>query len=691
VLLISDNPTVRKDLNAALSVSSIGRFEVKYARTLADALESLNITPIAAILLDMFLPDSQGIETFERLFAAVPDVPILIAGDIAHEDDALQTIDRGAQDYLLLEDLNCYAASRAVRTAIKRNAIANSHFIERERAQITLNSIGDAVLSTDVAGNITYLNLVAETMTGWSRDEANGQPLVEVFHIIDGLSRAIARNPMLMAIQQDKTVGLTENCMLIRRDGTEFAIEDSAAPIHDRRGHIVGAVIVFHDVSKARALSSQLKYAAHHDVLTDLPNRLLLMDRITQAIVSARRNRTALAVIFMDLDHFKNINDSLGHAVGDKILRSVSARLVANVRGSDTVSRQGGDEFIILLSEIAHPEDAAISAAKLLGAVSAPITIDSNYLCTNCSIGISIYPSDGTDAETLIQNADTAMYHAKETGRNAFHFFESGMTARAVERQLIESCLSRAIERNEFVLYYQPIVDLKTEQIAGMEALIRWQHPERGLVFPDEFIRFAEDSGLIVKIGKWVLGEACRQAVEWRRMDLPDLIVAVNVSAVEFMENGFVQGVRECLAESGLESRFLKLELTEGVLMKDVAKTDGILHELNAMGIELGVDDFGTGYSSLSYLRKFPIAVVKIDRSFVQQITEDGGNTSIVSAIIGLGQSLGHIVIAEGIETEAQKEYLQSRDCAMGQGYLFGRPQPADATKLLLEAAFACQ
>lgn len=691
VLLISDSTAVRERMRTALSMSNIGRFEVEYVRTLTDALERLRTTGIDAILLEMFLPDSQGIETLERLFAAEPFVPILIVGDNLNEELALQAVARGAQDYLLIEYLDCYTAPRAIRTAIERNIIADRLFIERERAQVTLDSIGDAVLSTNVSGDITYLNMVAETMTGWQRNEATGRPLAEVFRIIDGATRETAADPLHMAILQNRIVGLTENCILVRRDGTEFAIEDSAAPIHDRARRLVGAVIVFHDVSKTWAMSAELKYAAHHDALTGLPNRLLLLDRINQAIILAHRNKTLLGVLFMDLDHFKNINDSLGHAIGDRLLRSISGRLVANIRHSDTVSRQGGDEFIILLSGIAHPEDAGVSAAKLLHAVSAPVAIDLNYLSINCSIGISIYPADGTDADTLIQNADTAMYHAKESGRNAFHFFEAEMTAKAVERQLIESSLSHAIEREEFVLYYQPIVHMKTGKIAGMEALIRWQHPDRGLVFPDKFIEFAEDSGLIVKIGRWVLGEACRQAIEWQQLSLPDLIVSVNVSAVEFMDKGFVRGVRECLSASGLAARYLKLELTEGVLMKDVAKTAGILQELNAIGIELGVDDFGTGYSSLSYLRKFPIVVLKIDRSFVQQITETGGNTSIVSAIIGLGQSLGHLVIAEGVETEAQRLYLQSRDCAMGQGYLFGRPEPADVTKRLLATAFAHQ
>jgi diguanylate cyclase (GGDEF)-like protein/PAS domain S-box-containing protein len=677
ILLIENDSAAATEIRAALTAGGGVPFEVEWVRQLSDGLERLNEKGIAAVLLELSLPDSGGIETFDKLFTAAPDVPILILGGNANEALAKEAVGRGAQDYLLPGHLDSYSLPRALRNAIERKAVEDALYVEKERALVTLNSIGDAVLCTDISGNVIYLNLVAESMTGWPREEAIGKPLSEVFQIIDAATRKTARDPMKMAVEENKTVGLTVNCVLVRRDGFESGIEDSAAPIHDRAGRVIGAVIVFHDVSAARAMSHQMTHSAQHDVVTNLPNRLLLNDRISQAISLARRQNRPLAVIFLDLDRFKYINDSLGHATGDKLLQSVSKRLLAGVRNSDTVSRQGGDEFVILLSEISHPEDAATSARKLLLSLNAPHSVDGHDLDIAGSIGISAYPEDGEDAETLIKNADTAMYHAKEKGRNNFQFFKPEMNRRALERQSLEGSLRHAIERQEFLLHYQPKVNLLTGQITGVEALIRWQQSDRGLIPPSHFVPIAEDCGLILPIGRWVLREACRQARAWQCAGLPRLPVAVNVSAVEFRDEGFVDGVRTVLSETGLEARCLELELTEGVLMEDAESTAAVLQELKTMGVYLAVDDFGTGYSSLSYLRQFPIDILKIDRSFVQQITADSEDSLIVSAIINMGKSLKHVVVAEGIETQEQKAYLQSQHCEEGQGYFFSRPVPA--------------
>jgi diguanylate cyclase (GGDEF)-like protein/PAS domain S-box-containing protein len=562
-------------------------------------------------------------------------------------------------------------------------------FVEKERAQITLNSIADAVTCTDVSGNISFLNLVAQKMTGWTNEEAAGRPLAEVFRIIDNATRQPACDPMRMAVEQGSPLGITVNCVLMSRDGAEYAVESSVAPIRDRTSRFIGTVIVFHDVSAARALSAQMAHSAQHDVVTSLPNRLLLNDRITQAVALARRNQKSVAVIFLDLDHFKNINDSLGHATGDKLLQSVSRRLLASVRKSDTVSRQGGDEFVILLSETTNPEDAATSANKIILSLSGPHSIEGLDLHIDGSIGISVYPGDGEDAETLIKNADTAMYHAKEHGRNNFQFFEAEMNSRAVERQSLESGLRLALERSEFLLHYQPKVNLGTGEVTGVEALIRWLQPDRGLVPPSQFIPIAEDSGLILPIGRWVLREACRQAREWQEAELPFKRISVNVSATEFRHKDFVEGVRSILAETGFDACRLDLELTEGVLMDDAESTASVLKALKAMGVHLAVDDFGTGYSSLSYLQQFPIDVLKIDQSFVRQISGDPNDTAIVRAIIDMGKNLKQRVIAEGIETQDQLAFLQARHCSEGQGYLFSRPLPAAQCAALLQTGIA--
>jgi diguanylate cyclase (GGDEF)-like protein/PAS domain S-box-containing protein len=562
-------------------------------------------------------------------------------------------------------------------------------FTEKERAQVTLNSIGDAVLSTDVSGNVTYLNVVAEHMTGWSKKDAVGHPLTEVFQIIDGVTHKPSPNPMELAIQQNSTVGLSANCILVRRDGYECAIEDSAAPIHDRDGQVTGAVIVFHDVSMARAMVLEMSRLAKHDILTDLPNRLTLSDRLTQAISLARRNHNQLAVLFLDLDGFKRINDSLGHSIGDKLLQSVAERLSTCVRKSDTVSRLAGDEFVILLPEVTHAADAAVSAVKIITELKKEHTLGEHRLRVTVSIGVSTYPDNGDDAETLIKNADTAMYHAKQSGRDNYQFFTPDMSLQGVERQSLEGQLRYALERHELLLHYQPKVNLKTGAITSVEALVRWQHPERGLLLPGQFLTIAEDTGMIVAIGQWVLREACRQTREWLDAGLLAVPVAVNISSLEFQSEQFLQGVQAALKNTFLDPRYLELELTETVLMRHAESTVDALGQLKAIGVRLAVDDFGTGYSSLSYLTRFPIDALKLDQSFVRNVITSSDDATVVSAVISMAKSLKHRVIAEGVETVEQLAFLQAHGCDQGQGYYFSRPVVAEQFAKLLETGIS--
>ena len=430
---------------------------------------------------------------------------------------------------------------------------------------------------------------------------------------------------------------------------------------------------------------TKLHHLAHHDVLTGLPNRTLLQDRLDQAIELARRQGRRFAVLFMDLDRFKQFNDSLGHAVGDQLLQSVAQRLMGCVRHSDTISRQGGDEFVVLLSNIKQPEDAALIAQHMLTALTVPHLIDHHELHVSVSIGISTYPADGQDSETLIKSADSAMYHAKENGRNNYKFFEPEMKVRTVRRQSLETSLRHALERQEFMLYYQPKIDLHSNRIVGAEALIRWQHPEWGLVPPSQFVPIAEDCGLILPIGRWVLREACHQARAWRQAGLPQIAVAVNTSALEFDDKDFLENLRVTLEETNLEPRYLELELTESVLMRDAEFTDSVLHALTDLGIKLVIDDFGTGYSSLSYLRQFPIDTLKIDQSFVRRMTSSPDDAAIISAVISLGKSLKLRLIAEGVETPEQHAFLLDQHCDEGQGYYFGHPAAAETFATLLQ------
>jgi diguanylate cyclase (GGDEF)-like protein/PAS domain S-box-containing protein len=685
ILIISDCLSDVHSLREALCRARDGPFDIETVTLLSAGVERLEKDDIDAILVDLSLPDSQGIDTFDQLFAAARHTPILTLSTEDAEPVAVEAVQRGAQGYLLKGTIGNYLVPYALRNIIQRKAVEEGLYVAQARAEITLNSISDAVISTDMSGNVDYLNVAAEHMTGWTRDKARGCPIQEVIRIINAVTREHERNPIKWVLQKDEPMGLNADTILIRRDGAEIAIEDSAAPIHGWDGRICGAVLVFHDISAAQAMTMKMAYLAQHDFLTNLPNRVLLNDRIAQAIAMARRHGTHLAVLFLDLDNFKHINDSLGHAIGDRLLQSVARRLAGCVRDSDTVSRQGGDEFVILLAEDRLAEDAALAAEKILTAMASPHTLGGIELHATTSIGISAYPADGQDAETLIKNADTAMYHAKDKGRNNYQFFRNDMNIRAVERQFIESRLRLALERKEFVLHYQPKVNLATGKITGVEALIRWQHPEWGMVMPERFISIAEDCGLIVPTGRWVVREACRQARQWTDAGIDPGSIAVNISALEFRRKDFFDSVRTILNDTGLSPHCLQLEITESVLMRDVDASTAILRRFKDLGVQLAVDDFGTGYSSLSYLKQFPIDVLKIDQSFVRDLDPDQqDNGVIVSAVIGMGNSLHQRVIAEGVETQSQLDFLRAHRCEEGQGYLFSRPIAANQFTALL-------
>jgi diguanylate cyclase (GGDEF)-like protein/PAS domain S-box-containing protein len=674
LLLVEDNPGDARLLREMFNEQGLHTTEFSHVECMSAAEKHLAAHRVDIILLDLGLPDSEGVAAVRRIHIAAPHVPVVVLTGRDDESLAAQALQEGAQDYLIKGQIDSRGLLRALRYAIERKSMEEALFVEKERAQVTLNSIGDAVVCTDISGKISFLNLVAEKMTGWPWEEAAGRSMDEVLRIVDATTRKTTPDPMKMAVGQGRTVHLPLNCILLRRDGFEIPIEDSVAAIHDREGQAIGAVIVFRDVSAARAMALEMTHSAQHDFLTGLPNRMLLNDRVNQAITLAPRHMKKVAVLFLDLDGFKHINDSLGHPIGDKLLQSIAKRLVECVRGSDTVSRQGGDEFVVLLSEVAHAEDAAISALRMLEAVAQAHSIDGHDLHVTTSIGVSVYPDDGQDAETLIKNADTAMYQAKENGRQSYQFFKPAMNVRAVERQSIEENLRRALERQEFSLHYQPKVNLRTGEITGAEALLRWTHPVRGPVSPGQFIPVAEDCGLILPIGQWVLREACKQARAWAEAGLPATTMAVNISSMEFRDDNFLDSIFAILKETGLDPRALELELTESVLMKRAESAATVLKTLRASGVRVAVDDFGTGYSSLSYLRKFPIDALKIDQSFVRQITMAPDDTTIVTAVISMGRSLKLRVVAEGVESQQELEFLRAHQCDEAQGYYFSRP-----------------
>jgi diguanylate cyclase (GGDEF)-like protein/PAS domain S-box-containing protein len=462
-----------------------------------------------------------------------------------------------------------------------------------------------------------------------------------------------------------------------RKDGTKLWFSENMRVVSED-GVVVAYEGTNEDVTDRKVAEERVQYLAYYDALTGLPNRTLLKDRLTKALADARRQKYKIALLFLDLDRFKDINDSLGHAVGDLFLQEVAERLKRFAREQDTVSRLAGDEFLIMLTHINDISDAAVAAERLMDAMTTGFVVQGHALNVSCSIGISMFPEQGADCETLIKNADAAMYGAKESGRNNFRFFAEHMNARAAERLILENSLRQALGKNELFLVYQPQMDIATGMITGLEALLRWQHPELGLVPPDRFIRIAENSGLIAPIGEWVLRTACRQARTWQDDGVPAVSVAVNVSAVQFRQEGFCQLIRKVLDETGLAPQYLELELTESLLLANADVTFSVLQELKDMGVTLAIDDFGTGYSSFNYLRQFRVSKLKIDRSFIRDIAVNPDDAAITTAIISMAKSLNLRVIAEGVENEAQMSFLRAHQCDEIQGYYFCKPLAVD-------------
>ena len=545
-----------------------------------------------------------------------------------------------------------------------------------------LEQTADSVVITDRAGVIEYVNPAFEKTTGYARAEALGQTPRLVKSGKQGVGFYKKLWGTILAGEVFSEVFVNR-----RKDGSLYYEEKTISPLKGPAGQITHFVATGKDVTERVQTQERLQHMAQHDALTELPNRVLFLDRLKQSLARARWHQRLVAVLFVDMDRFKNINDTLGHEVGDRLLQALAERFTDGVREGDTVARFGGDEFVILLDDVASEMDIGAAAHKILEALAPPFTIDGQSLYITASIGISLYPNDGEDSGTLIKNADIAMYRAKELGKNTYQFYSADMSARAFERLTLESSLRHAIERNEFRLYYQPQIDTVSGAILGIEALLRWQHPVFGLVAPAEFISLLEETGLVVPAGEWVFHTACEQLCAWHAAGWPTLRMAVNLSPRQFQTAGLARMIERGLATVGCDPGLIELEITENILLQHTAATLDTLEVLRTLGVRMAIDDFGTGYSSLSYLRRYSIDALKIDRSFVHDVPGDADDSALVSAIIVLAQSLKLNVIAEGVETEAQREFLQERGCRIMQGYLFSRPLPADAFTALLEKA----
>ena len=596
-------------------------------------------------------------------------------GDVSYWFDLREWV-RGLAALVLLFDL--YAIYQHLQLQRIRRHLSEQQGLrlaeEKYRAIFEDAVIG--IFQTTPEGRPLSINRALAQMYGYDSPE---QLLAEVSNVarqlfvepgrMDELTHALDKNGVVRGAVVE----------VYRRDRTKKWLLVNLRAVRDAGGNITLHEGTVEDITDRKAAEERVQYLAYYDALTGLPNRTLLQDRLSKALAGARRQKDRVALLFLDLDRFKNINDSLGHSVGDLLLQDVAERLKRSAREQDTVARLAGDEFLIVLTDVKEIQDAAVAAERFMDAMTAEFAVQGHPVSISCSLGISIFPEHGVDGETLIKNADAAMYCAKDYGRDNFRFFTDEMNAQVVERLTLESSLRLALGRKELFLVYQPQMDIGTGRITGLEALLRWQHSELGLVPPDKFIRIAENSGLIMPIGEWVLRTACSQARKWQDEGLPAVPVAVNVSAVQFRQEGFRELIRRVLHETGLAPQYLELELTESLLLSNADVRFLVLQELKAMGLKLAIDDFGTGYSSFSYLKHFPVGKLKIDRSFVRDVAVNPDDAAITTAIISMAKSLNLKVIAEGVENEAQMSFLRAHQCDEIQGYYFSKPLTVDA------------
>ena len=615
--------------------------------------------------------------------APLPQVQVQGADEIARLATAFNTLTTTVNE--LQEEVESRVAKRTVTLQDMNTALVKeilSHKKTGEQLHVAANAIENAaegVMICDSEERIISVNKAFSRITGYDAEEILGTTPDTLLG--DDESRAKRADISRTVVDQGHWKG---ELWSRRKDGERYLEQCSVTAVKDDAGRLVNFIVLFSDVTKQKEDELRLQFLAHHDPLTGLLNRTLFQQRCEEALMLAERKSTKAAVIFIDLDHFKTVNDSLGHAYGDDLLKQAAGRLVECVRKTDVVGRLGGDEFIVLLNEVGDSGDVALIAKKILERLTASFTVAGREIFVSASLGISWFPDDGQSAATLIQNADAAMYAAKEQGRNNYQFFSAEMNAQALEILMMASNLRLAIERQELVLEYQPRIDLKNGKVMGVEALVRWNHPTLGRIMPGQFIGIAEKTGLIEPLGNWVLKKACDQMIEWRASGMAPTRIAVNLSARQFMQSELTERIEAVLQETGLEAQALEVEVTESMVMHDPRRAAVILQRLKEMGVAIAIDDFGTGYSSLSYLKRFPIDYIKIDQSFVRGIPRDAEDVGITNAIIAMAKTLGVKLIAEGVDNAEQLAFLKQEGCNEGQGYLISSPMPADALRRFL-------
>jgi diguanylate cyclase (GGDEF)-like protein/PAS domain S-box-containing protein len=586
---------------------------------------------------------------------------------------------RQAEALLEQKSLELFQANEALKGELAERQRSEARF--RDLTELS----SDWYWEQDENLRFTHLSGGSLEKGGFNPQTSLGKTRWEIPNIVMSEEQWTAHKATLVAHQPFYDLTYQQ----VADDGTVHYVRVSGRPILDEQGRFMGYRGTGKDITEAVHAQNRIQYLAYHDSLTELPNRAMFSELLNHAISKARRHNRRMAVLFIDLDRFKNINDTLGHEAGDTLLQEVGRRLKHTLRQSDTVARLGGDEFVVLLEEIGDARQVEKVAGKILAAVVRPFHLLGQEFRVTASIGASIYPEDGQDEQTLMKSADIAMYQAKEEGRNAFRFYSAKMDIHTFERLALESSLRRALERTEFELHYQPKRDLHSGAITGVEALLRWRHPDLGMVAPAQFISIAEETGLIVPIGKWVIKTACWQNKHWQEQGLPRMCIAVNVSARQFSEETLVQDVVSILEETGMDPDLLELEITESVVMRDPERAVKMLKELKERGIRLALDDFGTGYSSLSSLKRFPVDTIKVDRTFIRDIPGDAEDRALTQAIIAMSKTLSLTVVAEGVETKEQLEFLRQHACDEFQGYYFSKPLPAEEFARLIQTAHA--
>lgn len=677
VLLIEDDEDDYFLTSELLNEVRETRYDIHWVSKYADALDTLLSGEYDVCLIDYQLGQGNGIDLLREALDSGCQVPMILLTGQGDQEIDNEATEAGAADYLIKGTVDANVLERAIRYAIAHGRMIRQIRESENRFKSLVESANDAIVLTDFEGKIISWNESAETIFGYSQSEASSRCIADLFP--NGYHHGYSGNGAQPAIFNEilRSDGKAVGSRGVRKDGSEFPLEISLSSWKTHEGVFYSGII--RDITDRKSLEEQLTHQALHDPLTKLANRVLFRDRIEHALTKIVRNKTSVAVLFLDLDNFKTVNDSMGHARGDTLLVLVAERLRSSLRGSDTPARLGGDEFAILIEDARHPEDAAFVVDRITEVLRDPFLIDGKEVIISTSIGIAAATTGDENPEELLRNADLAMYKAKAQGKGRSIFFEAEMREALIERLELEENLRGAVGNGQLTLSYQPIVELSNDRVMGMEALVRWNHPRQGIIPPGKFIPIAEEIDLIVPIGSWVLEEACRNASQWvsKYSSEADLSITVNLSIRQFQQTELVEVVANALAMSGLPPRCLILEITESLMIQNTESMIEKLDELKVLGVKLAIDDFGTGYSSLSYLHRFPIDILKIDKSFVDKIDQGNGGRAVARAIIMMGDSLNLRVIAEGIENPEQIAVLKHLGCELGQGFHFAEPLSA--------------